>query len=497
MAMTFPTSEDLHTSVRRFSQTYQNLGQNLGFKKKQTILSVSILNGRFKALSIVKDSIERSWEHRGRVHSPQSIQQALQDAIHHTEFPGDQIAILIEDSRFIVQTLQLPPMPSSDLLPVLERRVEQEKSWDGPAAWRYRMGLEARGKRTVHLEIWPQHVVDTLTHICQDLGLNLRQLAPLSALSESQLSGLPVEPGEASLLVTILEGRVTFVAGRDDGSLLWTRHLSPKQDWVPLGTRVGTEANRTIMFITQQTNLTVSTVWFLGEEERLTIQEIQPHLPTPVLPCPVFPDWKYWLWVGATLPIDHPSNFTPAEVLRAPLNNLLSKSLVASLALFLLVGVGTIGYIEGYLWKKRAVVQTTATHHQTLRKEQGEWNRKLVALQQNQRWVQVIDRDPKVSVEGSFLGYLGNVIPSHIILQKAGISRLDHGWALELTGITTLNLTNTLQELDQFVQRLEEGPFHVRLEKEWRDQLLTQPTNPSSKNSQTPIHRFTLRGELS
>ncbi len=493
MTLTFPTSEDLKSSVRKLSQT----SQNFGFKKKQTILSVSILNGRFKALSIVKDSIDRAWEHPGRVHSPLSIQQAVQDALHHTQFPGDQISILIEDSRFIVQTLQLPPMPKADLLPVLERKVEQEKSWDGPAAWRYRLGLEARGKRTVHLEIWPQHVVDTLAHICQDLGLYLRQLAPLSALSESQLSGLPVEPGEASLLVTVLEGRITFVAGRDDGSLLWTRHLSPTQDWVPLGRRVGTEVNRTIMFITQQTNLIVSTVWFLGEEERLTIQEIQPHLPTPVLPCPVSPDWKYWLWVGATLPIDHPSNFTPPEVLRAPLNNMLSKSLVASLALFLLVGVGTIGLIEGYLWKKRAVVQTTTAHHQSLKEEQGQWNRKLVALQQSQLWVQAIDQDNQVSIEGSFLGYLGNVIPSHIILQKAGLSRMDHGWTLELTGITSLNLTNTLHELDQLAKQLEEGPFHVRLEKEWRNQLLTQPANSSSENSQAPIHRFTLKGRLS
>ncbi len=493
MQATAPITPDFRSITQKFSQKYHDLS----FKKKQTVLSVSLLNGRLRALSIVKDTIGTAWECPGRIHSPETIHQAIKAAIQHTEFPGNHIAFLADDSRFKSHTLQLPPMPSSDLLPLLQRTVQQEKTWEGTAAWRYRVGLEARGKRTIHLEIWPQDFVDHITRICEELGLYLRQLAPLSALSESQLSGLPVEPGEGSLLITQLEGRITFVAGKDDGSLLWTRHLYPSQDWVPLGERVATEANRTTMFLTQQTNLTFSTIWFLGDEGSLSIEEIQSHIPTPILPCPVFPDWKYWLWVGATLPTDHPSNFTPKAVLRAPWEHSMSKGTVVMIVMFLLLSVSTTGIIEGFLWKNKKVVKEVAAKNMELRLEEGRWGSQLVALREQQQWSASIVQPSRISVESAFLGYLGNVVPSEIILQKAGVTRTGNGWTLELTGMTANSLSRTLQQLDHLAQRLTQGPFHINLEKEWRDQLLTQPAKTQPEKAEEPIYRFTMKGTFS
>ena len=194
-------------------------------------------------------------------------------------------------------------MPLPDLLPVLARKAEQEKVWDGPPAWRYRLGSVVRGKQNVHLEIWPQRFIDDLVDICQEIGLQLQQLAPLSALSESQLSTLLVEPGEGTLLITILDGKIRLVAGNDASEPLLTRQLLPALEGIPLGERVATEANRTLLFVNQQTNIPISQIWFLGEEGTLSIEDVQPHITTPILPCPLVPDWKYWLWVGATLPV--------------------------------------------------------------------------------------------------------------------------------------------------------------------------------------------------
>ncbi|MFA9563042.1 MAG: hypothetical protein ACERKU_11970, partial [Nitrospirota bacterium] len=285
-------------TIRKLSDRFRNTI----LRKRLTVLSVSLLNGRFKAMSIINDSIQESWEMPGYILRYEALRQAISDAIHHTQFPGTHISILVEDQRFITLTLQPPVMVLADLLPILERKAQQAKTWDGPAAWRYHLGIQARGKQSVHLEIWPQSFIDEIIQVCEDCGLYLQQLAPLSALSESQLSTLSVEPGEASILISMLEGKVMFVAGGEDGTPMLTRHLAPAQDWVPLGERVGTEINRTIMFITQQTNLNIPHIWFIGEEERLTLQEVQPHVSTTIFPCPITPDWKYWLWVGATLP---------------------------------------------------------------------------------------------------------------------------------------------------------------------------------------------------
>jgi hypothetical protein len=468
--------------------------QSILLKKKQTILSVSLLNGRFKALSIMNNAIHVCWEKPGLVVSTHTLRQALQEAIHHTRFPGTHIAMMVEDPRFVTRTLQLPPMLLTDLLPILERKVQQEKTCEGPAAWRYRIGLESRGKLSIHLEIWPQGFIDDLVQICQDLGLDLRQLAPLSSLSESQLSTLPGKPGEGTLLVTMLEGKIMFIAGRDDGTPLWTRHLFPAQDWVPLGERVGTEVNRTIMFITQQTNVTIPHIWFLGEEERLTVGEIQPHVSTPILPFPLKPDWKYWLWVGATIPVNHAGNFTPTQVLQAPLRKTLTKTLAAMIAVFIILGVGTTSVIEGYLTKNQTVVQTMTAQVTALQQDQEQWKSRLMSLQIKRQWAQAVRETTTPALEGPFLSYLGTVIPTQVILQKASVERTQDGWNLELDGRTSTNLSTTLSVVEQFVKQLAEGPYHVTLREDWRDQLLTQTTTLSTEQ---PLYRFTMKGTMS
>lgn len=463
-------------------------------KKKQTILSVSLLNGRFKALSIIKDSIHLGWENPGLVVSPYMLRQALQEAIRHTQFPGTHIGMMVEDPRFLTRTLQLPPMLLTDLLPILERKVQQEKTCEGPAAWRYRIGLESRGKLNIHLDIWPQDFIDDLVHICQDLDLDLRQLAPLSSLSESLLSTLPVEPGEGTLLVTMLEGKIMFIAGRDDGTPLWTRHLFPAQDWVPLGERVGTEVNRTMMFITQQTNATIPRIWLLGEEDRLTVGEIQPHVSTPILPFPINPDWKYWLWVGATIPANHVDNFTPTHVLQAPFRRTLTKTLAAVIAAFIILGVGTTSILEGYLTKHRTVAQAMTAQVTALQQDQAEWNSRLMSLQTKRQWAQAVTETTSPGLEGPFLSYLGTVIPTQVILQKASVERTEDGWNLELEGRTSTNLSTTLSVVGQFVKQLAEGPYHVTFREDWREQLLTQTTTVSTEQ---PLYRFTMKGTMS
>ena len=471
--------------------------QSILLKKKPTILSVSLLNGRFKAVSIISNVIHLDWEKPGLVVSPHTLRQALQEAIHYTKFPGTQIAMMVEDPRFVTRTLQFPPMLLTDLLPILERKVQQEKTCEGPAAWRYRIGLESRGKLSIHLEIWPQGFIEDLVKICQDLGLDLRQLAPLSSLSESQLSTLPGKPGEGRLLVTMLEGKIIFIAGKDDGTLLWTRHLFPTQDWVPLGERVGTEVNRTMMFITQQTNVTIPHIWFLGEEERLTAGEIQPHVSTPILPFPLKQDWKYWLWVGATIPVSHAGNFTPPQVLQAPLRKTLAKTLAAMIAIFIILGVGTTGVIEGYLSKNRTVVQAMTAQVTALQQDQEQWKSRLMSLQTKRQWAQAVTETTSPGLEGPFLSYLGTVIPTKIILQKAVVERTQDGWNLELEGRTNANLSITLSVVDQFVQQLAEGPYHVTLREDWRDQLLTQTTTSSISTTERPLYRFTMKGTMS
>jgi len=490
----------INSLKQSFPSTIGNLSDQFRktfLSKRLTVLSVSLVNGRFKAMSIINDSIHQSWERPGVIRKPEALRQAISDAIHHTHYPGTRIAVLLEDQRGIPLTLQLPVMPLTDLLPILERKAQQAKTWEGPAAWRYQLGIEARGKQSVHLEIWPQSLIDDVTRICEDLGLHLQQLASLSALSESQLSTLPVEPGEATILISMLEGKVMFVAGGEDGTPFLIRHLAPAQDWVPLGERIGTEVNRTIMFIVQQLNLPIPHIWFLGKEERLTLEEVQPHVSTSILPFPVNPDWKYWLWVVATLPIDLANNFTPSHVRRAPLRNLLTHTVAAAIAGLLIFGVGTASMIEGYFAKNRDSLQAATNRAQSFQQDQQDWKGRLGALHNKQQWVQAITKTRVPSLEGPFLSYLGTMLPPQTVLHRVSLTRTNAHWDVELSGNTSTNLSRSLLLLEQWAQQLADGPYHMTIHKNWRDRLLTQTATSATQEAAEPRYRFTMKGTIS
>jgi hypothetical protein len=250
------------------------------------------------------------------------------------------------------------------------------------------------------------------------------------------------------------------------------------------------------MFIVQQLNLPIPHIWFLGEEERLTLGEIQPHVSTSLLPCPINPDWKYWLWVVATLPINLANNFTPSHVLRAPLRNMLTHTVAASIAGLLIFGVGTAGMIEGYFAKNRDSIQVVNNQAQSFQQDQQDWKGRLVALHNKQQWAQAITTSAP-SLEGPFLSYLGTVLAPQTILHKVSLKRTKTHWDVELTGNISTNLSESFLLLEQLARQLADGPYHMIVHKDWRNQLLAQAATSSTQEAEEVRYRFTMKGTIS
>jgi hypothetical protein len=167
------------------------------------------------------------------------------------------------------------------------------------------------------------------------------------------------------------------------------------------------------------------------------------------------------------------------------------------IAVFIILGVGTTGVIEGFLTKNRTVVQAMAAQVTALQQDQEQWKSRLMSLQTKRQWAQAVTETRSPGLEGPFLSYLGTVIPTQIILQKVVVERTQDGWNLELEGRTYTNLSTTLSVVDQFVQQLAEGPYHVTLREDWRNQLLTQTTTSSISTTERPLYRFTMKGTMS
>lgn len=90
MAFSFPTTS-LGQAFPATIGSISDVFQKTFLSKRLTILSVSLVHGRFKAMSIINDSIHKSWERPGVIIKPEALRQAIADAIHHTQYTGTHI----------------------------------------------------------------------------------------------------------------------------------------------------------------------------------------------------------------------------------------------------------------------------------------------------------------------------------------------------------------------------------------------------------------------
>jgi hypothetical protein len=184
-------------------------------------------------------------------------------------------------------------------------------------------------------------------------------------------------------------------------------------------------------------------------------------------------------------------------VRQAPLKKFLTKTLAAAIVGFLIMIVGATGILEGYFTKNQERFQTAATRALALRENQQQWISRLVTLQTQQQWAQAITEKTIPSLEGPFLSYLGNVIPPQMILYKTVVKRTKDMWDLELAGRTSTNLSSTLLLIDELARELAQGPYHVRVQEGWREQLLNQTNSQAVREDTPPHYQWTLKGNLS
>ena len=465
------------------------------FSHTLTTLSVSLREGRFRALAIIKGTIQASWE-KPEPTSLLDLQPALAEAIQQTRFTGKNLTLLVDDPQCLHRTIQVPPMTMDDLVPVLERKVKQEQTWEGAAVWKFRIGIQARGKQTVQLEIWPQRIIDSLVTTCHNLNLQLRHCMPFSTLAESQLRTLPTEPGETTLLITNHGQTISLVAGPNTGPPLVVRQLTRLADGLSIGERVGTEVNRTLMYLNQQLHIGIPRVWLLGENALLSAEQIQPHVASPILPCPIAPDWTFWLCVGANLPIHHFANFTPRDVLQAPIRSVITGVIATMAGIVLCLSVGATAAVTGFLQKHQADVQSIHQTTSLLTQQQEEWKAKLTGIHTQREWAQAVLHSQSMPLEGPLFTYLGTVMPSSLVLHKAGIIRTDQGWVVELAGQSHASLPASLTKLDHLIQRLEQGPYRIQVDPQWRNDLLMQHTSNIGSASDGPRYPFSVKGTI-
>src|SRR5574340_17366 len=92
-----------------------------------TTLSVSWLNGQFKALAVYR---------------------------------GLTVSLLLAHPRLVHQLVEVPPVKGAAMQKVIHRQAQQQKMFDGEAAWAYQTSLTGKGSQRVVLHLFPKLLLD-------------------------------------------------------------------------------------------------------------------------------------------------------------------------------------------------------------------------------------------------------------------------------------------------------------------------------------------------
>ncbi len=470
--------------------------RNLIKPLKKTILGISLIHGRLRALSVVKDQVVANYEFPEVIDTTEQLHAALQEAIRETQYQGQKVSFLIEDDRFVHQYLQVPSMKPADLRLYLKGVVEELKPWKGTTSWRFRTTQEARGKIGVLVDIWPKDFVDEVIAICRNLDLTPMQLTPLSSIFVEQVRSLPLENGDVVLLVTLMSDKIVLLVAKGDGTPLFERFLSPTRDGVDPSERIGREITRSILFCAQQFGINVSQVWMVGMSSNVSASSVQPFTGMTIMQSPMNPDPSYWIWVSLSLPVQSLSNFTSYEMRLAPLRQMCMKLTAAAVLGFLLLGVGLTSFFQGRLVREQGQALALASESTDLIREKEIWTQRVQELMAQKAKTQHIIEDRPYPLPGWLLGYLGNALPSELTLKEAKITRGANAWKVELTGMAPGDLVGGSQTLTTFEERLKDGPFHVEFIEDWRGAWIQEVSGLAQQEFSSWPRKFSMLGRI-
>lgn len=438
---------------------------------RRKTLGISLLYGRFRAVTVDRWGVGKIWEAPFMVKESQDVEEAVATAVESTRYSGRDVSLILEDTFLDHQFLKVPPMKSKDMWLYLTRKVEHEKRFKGEAVYSFNHTSSPAGGEIISLNILPRSFLDNLLQACRNIDLNPVQLVPLSTVLAQQFRNLSIKDNEMAMVVTEAGDKLPLVIGKTDGSILLDRYLSRDGSKGEGMERINVEINRSIVFSKQQFGEKVAMVRLMGRFSSDFVKTLQNKLNIPV-ECIQDSDTSFWVQEALKIPVGHESNLISADIRRKSskrrafkiMSFLLFGMWVSSIALAVLTELMIVRVNHNIKWAKRELV--------TMQAEKADWDKRYDELDRLRRSAMTIDEERLEPLSGWFVGYLGNTLPHGLVLTKARVFQDGGGWKIEVEGNSNIGLKNTAKELNVFETRLKEGPYKVFITGDWRKDWL-------------------------
>jgi hypothetical protein len=392
------------------------------------------------------------------------------EAVKNTEFTGNTVSLLLANPQLAQKLVDVPPVKDADLVRIIQREAQQQKFFNDEAAWTFQKTLTVKGVQRVILHLLPKSLLDKLIQGCQQSGLHLISVVPVSAVLHQQLSRLSLNKDDVALIAAETGGYTTVVVGRSDGKLLLVRTLLG--DWNQNVERLTVDSKRTIAFITQQYDLNINAgVWLFGAgaEQHAPILQLLLALPVNLSPVEFKPE--YWAVQATKLRPGTTPNFIGSEMQHAPQRRMFARVVAAGTLLVLLASLGFAFVLHTLALKTKAETDKLRNHALQLQAQVQDLEQRNHEFLGKEELVKLMSADRNPPVPTWIAGYLSEALPSDLVVTNLHVKWDDNFnlWKLSLAGTlqgtgkpaTPLTLSNAVAVL---ADRLVNGPFHMRIQ---------------------------------
>ena len=471
-------------------RTTSALGAN-SIPRRLTTLSVSWLNDQFKAVAVHRGVLEATWDRPGVTDGPGRFADFIREAVQETGYRGQTVSLVLAHPRLVQQLVDVPPVQGAVLSRVLQRQAQQQKLFDGEAAWASQTSPSGKGGQRVVLHLFPRLLLDQLIQGCKRNDLHLTAVLPPSAVLHHQLTQLPLAKDEVALLAAETGESTTLVIGRSDGQILLARALPG--NWNEQPERLAVDLNRTILFVNQQYGVTANQgVWLFGPGAAEHAPAVQGHLQFPVKVSPVDYEPFYWATQALKLRPELTPNLIEPLLQKAPQRRVFAKVVLAGTALVVAASLAASAYFLRQSAQAKADVKTLSAQLARLQAKQNELQRLDHELSRKKQVVQLITGDRPPPTPAWLFAYLAEAVPPDLVVTNLQIKREESHYRVRLAGTVQPALKQPASppaslSLSRLKARLSDGPFYLKiLEPVDKAKPAAAPPPPSGPGSSVP-----------
>ncbi len=458
-----------------------------------TTYGISWIYEEFQAVRLSHGKCVERWSATYPVNDLSDFNRAVSSASAKLNMRrGGDIAIAYESDEHLHVFLDIPPMSTRDIEKYLERRVNQEKKFEGTAAWGYRIIRHNDKGEGVLLHIMPRNKLDAIMRICEQSHVIPRRLVPLTDVMAQHYLQLNLPNEQFTLLIALFDSRVEMVVVSGSGEVLFVRELGFHWKFDDME-RLRTDMQRTLLYAKQRHASVVTHVSIMGVDAADAENHLQPHFEIPVTSDTDAIDAIFWASEVSTIPRRTTSNLIPPTMRRTITSRQIVRTTTWMAITATIAAIVVVVQVEFLVARYGKKSQQTIALTIELEEEKALWTGRRIHLSEAKKRLEVLTHKAP-PLPAWLLANLGDIVPEDMILNKAEVMRKDRRWVFNLHGATIPSLNDTASTIEELEHRLSESPWNAHVSRSWEEKWLKQLSN--GKAGETGLIAFHMNGEL-